>query len=66
MSQAGPSVSIEPVSYWVASLPALEQEQIQPASVDLRLGFSYLKVKQHQVGLMSLNEEIQYEHFENR
>ncbi|RDZ05076.1 cobalamin biosynthesis protein CobW [Priestia megaterium] len=28
MSQAGPSVSIEPISYWVASLPALQQEQI--------------------------------------
>ncbi|MFC0470831.1 GTP-binding protein [Halalkalibacter kiskunsagensis] len=28
MSQAGPSVSIEPVSYWVASLPKTEQKQI--------------------------------------
>lgn len=28
MSQAGPSVSIEPVAYWVASLPKLEREQI--------------------------------------
>ncbi|MFT8323258.1 MAG: GTP-binding protein [Bacillus sp. (in: firmicutes)] len=28
LSQAGPSVSIEPVSYWVASLPKLEREQI--------------------------------------
>ncbi|MEC2074889.1 GTP-binding protein [Metabacillus fastidiosus] len=28
MSQAGPSVSIEPVAYWVASLPKLEKEQI--------------------------------------
>jgi G3E family GTPase len=28
MSQAGPSVSIEPVSYWVASLPKAEQKQI--------------------------------------
>lgn len=28
LSQAGPSVSIEPISYWVASLPKREQEQI--------------------------------------
>ncbi|ARK29992.1 GTP-binding protein [Halalkalibacter krulwichiae] len=28
MSQAGPSVTIEPISYWVASLPAAEQRQI--------------------------------------
>ncbi|MEE6132229.1 GTP-binding protein [Bacillus sp. 1780r2a1] len=35
MSQAGPSVSIEPVSYWVASLPALEQEQIIRANPHL-------------------------------
>ncbi len=28
MSQAGPSVNIEPVSYWVASLPKVEQQQI--------------------------------------
>lgn len=29
MSQAGPAVSIEPVSYWVAAMPKLEQEQIK-------------------------------------
>ncbi|MCM3538662.1 GTP-binding protein [Priestia endophytica] len=28
MSQAGPSVSIEPISYWVASLPSLQQKRI--------------------------------------
>lgn len=28
VSQAGPSISIEPVSYWVASLPDREQKQI--------------------------------------
>ncbi|WP_078555030.1 GTP-binding protein [Alkalihalobacterium alkalicellulosilyticum] len=28
LSQAGPSVSIEPLSYWVASLPKAEQHQI--------------------------------------
>lgn len=27
MSQAGPSVSIEPIAYWVASLPNFEKEQ---------------------------------------
>lgn len=27
MSQAGPSVSIEPIAYWVASLPKFEKEQ---------------------------------------
>jgi hypothetical protein len=28
ISQAGPSVSIDPISYWVASLPANQQEKI--------------------------------------
>ncbi|MFJ7974527.1 GTP-binding protein [Peribacillus sp. JNUCC 23] len=28
LSQAGPSVSIEPISYWVASLPIAQQEEI--------------------------------------
>ncbi|MGG4488574.1 GTP-binding protein [Metabacillus idriensis] len=28
VSQAGPSISIEPVSYWVAAMPRLEQESI--------------------------------------
>lgn len=28
LSQAGPSVSIEPISYWVASLPKEQQEEI--------------------------------------
>ncbi|MDG5785889.1 GTP-binding protein [Evansella sp. AB-P1] len=28
MSQAGPSVSVEPISYWVASLPKVEQEHL--------------------------------------
>ncbi|WP_227935548.1 GTP-binding protein [Alkalihalobacillus deserti] len=28
MSQAGPSVTIEPISYWVASLPSAEQKKI--------------------------------------
>lgn len=41
-------------------------EQIQPASVDLRLGTHYLKMKEHQVGFVSLDEEIEYETFENK
>ena len=28
LSQAGPSVSIEPISYWVASLPEKQQKEI--------------------------------------
>ncbi|MBO0997488.1 GTP-binding protein [Bacillus sp. SD075] len=28
LSQAGPSVTLEPLSYWVASLPELQQEEI--------------------------------------
>lgn len=47
------------------SINPLTENQIQPASVDLRLGTSYLKIKEHQVGFMSLDQEIEYEHFEN-
>ncbi|WP_195696236.1 dCTP deaminase [Priestia megaterium] len=43
----------------------LTDNQIQPASVDLRIGSSYLKVKEHQVGVMSLGQEIKYEHLKN-
>lgn len=35
MSQAGPSVSLEPVTYWVASLPKLEQEEIVKENPDV-------------------------------
>ncbi|MBO1001191.1 GTP-binding protein [Pseudogracilibacillus auburnensis] len=35
MSQAGPSVSLEPVTYWVASLPKLEQEEIMKENPDV-------------------------------
>ncbi|MCU5265840.1 dCTP deaminase [Bacillus cereus] len=43
----------------------LTKEQIQPASVDLRLGSHYLKIREHQVGFMSLDQEIEYEAFES-
>ncbi|MGX5633705.1 dCTP deaminase [Bacillus thuringiensis] len=43
----------------------LTNEQIQPASVDLRLGSHYLKIREHQVGFMSLDQEIEYEAFES-
>lgn len=35
MSQAGPAVSVEPVSYWVAGLPLHEQKQILKENPDL-------------------------------
>ncbi|MCM3713924.1 GTP-binding protein [Halalkalibacter oceani] len=35
MSQAGPSVSVEPISYWVAGLPLHEQQQILKDNPDL-------------------------------
>ncbi|AFQ18891.1 dCTP deaminase [Bacillus thuringiensis] len=43
----------------------LTDNQIQPASVDLRLGSHYLKIREHQVGFMSLDQEIEYEAFES-
>lgn len=43
----------------------LTDNQIQPASMDLRIGSSYLKVQEHQVGVLSLDQEIKYEHFES-
>lgn len=36
LSQAGPSVSIEPLSYWVASLPEKEQQQIINEEPEIR------------------------------
>jgi len=38
----------------------LEEHQIQPASVDLRLGNSFLKVDENMMEVMTLNEEIKY------
>ena len=43
----------------------LTLDQIQPASVDLRLGTNFLKMKEHQVGFVSLDQEIQYESFDS-
>lgn len=42
----------------------VSDEQIQPASVDVRIGSHFLKVREHQVGFISLDEEIEYEAFE--
>ncbi|MET3690127.1 dCTP deaminase [Priestia megaterium] len=43
----------------------LTDNQIQPASVDLRIGSSYLKIEEHQIGVMSLDQEIKYEHLKS-
>ena len=43
----------------------LEEEQIQPASVDLRLGNHFLKVDENNVECMSLDSEIKYVEFTN-
>jgi dCTP deaminase len=40
-------------------------DQIQPASVDLRLSNHFLKIKENQVGFLSLDQEIEYEEFES-
>lgn len=47
------------------SISPISDEQIQPASVDVRIGSHFLKVQEHQVGFISLDQEIQYEAFEN-
>ncbi len=46
------------------SITPLTDEQIQPASVDMRLGQHYLKVNEHKTGLISLDEAINYEEIE--
>lgn len=38
----------------------LEEEQIQPASVDLRLGTNFLRVDENSLTSMSLDEEAKY------
>lgn len=43
----------------------LTDEQIQPASVDLRLGTHYLKMNEFVNGVMTLEEEMVYEEFES-
>lgn len=42
------------------SISPLEQEQIQPASVDIRLGDTYSIVEDLPSGIIRLDEEIQY------
>ncbi|NLL69936.1 MAG: dCTP deaminase [Epulopiscium sp.] len=41
-------------------------EQIQPASVDLRLGTHFLKIDENQFPSMTLNEEIEYIEIESK
>ncbi|RRJ67176.1 dCTP deaminase [Paenibacillus oralis] len=43
----------------------LTEEQIQPASVDLRLGTHYLKTDEYLNSFMTLTQEIAYEAFES-
>jgi len=47
----------------VLSIDPLTDEQIQPASVDLRLGKHFLKVDENTVESMSLDKEIKYVEF---
>src|SRR6056297_1986570 len=42
----------------------LEESQIQPASIDLRLGSSYLKINENLMEVMTLKDEIKYESIE--
>lgn len=51
---AGGKLKIEPV----------EEEQIQPASVDLRLGRSFLKINENLMEVMTMDEEIEYQSIE--
>ncbi|NMA82790.1 MAG: dCTP deaminase [Epulopiscium sp.] len=41
-------------------------EQIQPASVDLRLGTHFLKINENQLTAMTLTEEIEYVEFSSK
>ena len=42
----------------------LNEKQIQPASVDLRLGTSFLKVNENLMEVMTLQDEIKYKQIE--
>ncbi|MFW6006750.1 MAG: dCTP deaminase [Halanaerobiales bacterium] len=42
----------------------LEESQIQPASVDLRLGNNFLKINENLMEVMTLKDEIQYVNLE--
>ncbi|MFW5749751.1 MAG: dCTP deaminase, partial [Halanaerobium sp.] len=39
----------------------VDEMQIQPASVDMRLGDDFLKVDENSLPLMTLNDEVNYE-----
>lgn len=43
----------------------LEEYQIQPASIDLRLGTSFLKIDENMMGIMTLQDEIKYVNIES-
>lgn len=43
----------------------VDDYQIQPASIDLRLGRSYLKVDENMTEVMTLQDEIKYVRFNN-
>lgn len=47
------------------TITPVEDEQIQPASVDVRIGSHFLKIKEHQVGFISLDTPTEYESFES-
>lgn len=42
----------------------ITEAQIQPASIDLRLGSSFLKINENLMEVMTLNDKIQYESLE--
>ncbi|UCZ54203.1 dCTP deaminase [Bacillus shivajii] len=44
----------------------LQEEQVQPASVDLTLGTHFRKMNEHQVSMISLDRPVQEEAFESR
>lgn len=44
----------------------VESSQIQPASMDLRLGTSFLKIDENMMEVMTLNEEIKYMSLERK
>lgn len=47
------------------SVEPLTADQIQPASIDLRLGTHFLKIKENQVACVSLDQPMEYEAFES-
>lgn len=47
------------------AISPLSDDQIQPASVDVRIGSHFLKIKEHQVGFISLDTKTEYESFES-